>query len=304
MLAVVAAILPVFLLVFLGYALRARGFLTEGFWQPAERLTYFVLFPTLIVTTLAKADLAGLTVLPMAGALIAALLIMAALLLVVRPWLGVDGPGFTSVVQGAVRMNTYVCLAIAATLWESAGLTLAAIAVAVIVPTVNVISVAMLARYGSTAVPSAAGVAARIARNPLILGCVVGIALNAGGFALPPVLGPMLEILGRAALPIGLLAVGGGLDFGAVRANAGIVGTATGLKLLIMPAMTAATLWAFGVEGVTAAVALLFNASPTATSSYILARQLGGDARLMAGIFTLQTAASMVTLPAVLTLAA
>ena len=114
----------------------------------------------------------------------------------------------------------------------------------------------------------------------------------------------MLEILGRAALPIGLLAVGGGLDFAAVRANAGTVGAATGLKLLVMPAMTAATLWAFGVEGMTAAVALLFNASPTASSSYILARQLGGDARLMAGIFTLQTAASMVTLPVVLTLAA
>jgi hypothetical protein len=57
------------------------------------------------------------------------------------------------------------------------------------------------------------------------------------------------------------------------------------------------------VEGLTAAIALLFMASPTATSSYILARQLGGDATLMAGVITLQTAVSMVSLPVILTLA-
>lgn len=300
---VIAAILPVFLLIFLGTWLRARGFPGEGFWAPAERLTYFVLFPVLIVTTLAKADLAGLSVLPMAGAVVATLLSVSGLLVLLRRRLGVDGPGFTSLIQGAIRMNTYICLAVAAALWGNAGVTVAAIVVAIMVPTVNIVSVAVLARFGTAAQPTPAGVARSLATNPLIVAAVLGILLNASGLHLPPIIEPMLEILGRAALPIGLIAVGAALDFHAARANARIIAQNVATRLLVTPAIAAVLLWAFGVEGLTAAVALLFLASPTATSSYILARQLGGDAKLMAGILTAQTGAAMITLPVVLTLA-
>lgn len=304
MLSIIGAILPVFLVIFLGQWLRQRDFPGEGFWAPAERLTYFVLFPALIVTTLATAELSGLTVLPMAAALVVTLVAIAVTLVGLRPWLGIDGPALTSLVQGATRMNTYLCLAIASALWGSAGLTVAAIAVAVIVPTVNVIGVLALARYGSAAQPTLDGILRSLARNPLILAALAGIALNATGLRLPPVLGPLLEILGRGALPMGLIAVGAALDFAAVRQQAPAIIQNAGTKLILAPVLAAFVLWLFDVEGLTAAVALLFVASPTATSSYILARQLGGDAPLMAGIVTAQTAASMVTLPIVLTLAA
>jgi len=301
MLSIVAAILPVFLLIFLGSWLKSRDFPGEGFWQPAERLTYLIFFPALIVHTLAGADLQGLSVLPMAAALIAAILAMSAALLGVRRWLGVDGPGFTSVVQGAIRMNAYISLSIAAAVWGSAGVTVAAICIAVIVPTVNLICVIALARWGSAAEPTLAGTVKSVASNPLIVAALVGVVGNLTG--VPPVVGEVLEVLGRAALPIGLLCVGAALDWGATRRNARAVAQTTALKLVAMPALTAAVLWAFGVEGLTASVALLFMASPTATSSYILARQLGGDATLMAGVVTLQTAAAMASLPVVLTLA-
>lgn len=303
MLQIIAAILPVFLLIFLGTWLKARGFPGDGFWGPAERLTYFVLFPVLIVTTLAKADLAGLSVLPMAAGIVTTLITMTVLLVALRRHLGVDGPGFTSLVQGAIRMNTYICLAIAAALWGHAGITVAAIVVAVMVPTVNVLSVTVLARFGTQAQPDPLRVLKQLATNPLIVAAVGGILLNVSGLRLPPVIGPMLEILGRAALPVGLLAVGAALDFKATRANARLIAQNTLTKLALTPAIAAVILWAFGVEGLTASVALLFLASPTATSSYILARQLGGDAVLMAGILTAQTGAAMITLPVVLTLA-
>jgi hypothetical protein len=145
-----------------------------------------------------------------------------------------------------------------------------------------------------------AGVLRSVATNPLIVAALVGVVGNFTG--VPPVVDDVLDILSRPALPIGLLCVGAALDWTATRANARTVAQTTVLKLLAMPALTAAILWGFGVEGVTAAVALVFMASPTATSSYILARQLGGDATLMAGVVTLQTAGAMVTLPAILTL--
>jgi hypothetical protein len=300
MIAIIAAILPVFLLIFLGSWFKSKGFPGEGFWQPAERLTYLAFFPALIVTTLAEADLQGLQVLPMAAALIVALLAMTGLLLALRGWLHVDGPAFTSVIQGATRMNAYISLSICGAVWGSAGTTVAAICIAVIVPTVNTICVIALARWGSAAEPTVAGVLKSVATNPLIVAALVGVVGNFTG--VPPVVDDVLDILARPALPIGLLCVGAALDWTATRANARTVAQTTVLKLLAMPALTAAILWGFGVEGVTAAVALVFMASPTATSSYILARQLGGDATLMAGVVTLQTAGAMVTLPAILTL--
>lgn len=293
-------ILPVFLLIFLGWALRRRAFPGEGFWAPAERLTYFLLFPVLLATTLARADFSELAVLPMAAAIVAAILVMTGALLLARPWLGLDGPGFTSLFQGAVRMNTYIGLAVTFGVAGEAGLAAAAVAVAAIVPLVNLLCVSMLARHGTAAQPTLGGVARQVATNPLILGCAAGGALNLTGLGLPPVLGDVMQILARAALPLGLLCVGAALDLRAARAAGRPVLLSSVLKLAVLPALTWAGCWALGVEGTAAFVAVLFNGLPTATSAYILARQMGGDATLMASLITAQTLLAMLTLPIVL----
>ncbi len=300
MIQIALVILPVFLLIFLGWVLRRRAFPGEAFWAPAERLTYFLLFPVLLATTLARADFSELAVLPMAAAIVAAILVMTAALLLARPCLGLDGPGFTSLFQGAVRMNTYIGLAVTFGVAGEAGLAAAAVAVAAIVPLVNLLCVAMLARYGTAAQPTLGGVARQIATNPLILGCAAGGLLNLTGLGLPPVLGEVMQILARAALPLGLLCVGAALDLRAARAAGRPVLVSSVLKLAVLPALTWAGCWALGVEGTAAFVAVLFNGLPTATSAYVLARQMGGDATLMASLITAQTLLAMLTLPVVL----
>ena len=301
MLPIVLAIAPVFLLIFLGYAIRARHLLADRFWEPAERLIYFVLFPALLVATLADAEFADLDIAPMAGALVAAIGAMVAVLLLLRPLLSLSGPAYTSVFQGVVRQNTYIGLAVAFAVFAEQGLAGAAVAVAVIVPLVNLLSVTVLARFGTGGQASWLGAARQVARNPLIIACAVGILLNVTGIGLPPVVGPLLEILGRAALPLGLMAVGAGLDLTAARTAGPPVAVAVGLRLIALPAVTVLACQLLDVGPVAAFVAILFNATPASPSSYILARLLGGDARLMAGIVTVQTALSLVTLPLVLT---
>lgn len=308
LLATAAVILPVFLLIFLGWLLKRRAFPGDHFWAPAERLTYFVLFPALIATILAKADFSNLAILPMAAAIVLAILAMSVLVLALRRRLRVSGPALTSVFQGAVRMNTYIGLSVAWGVHGAEGLTAAALAVAVIVPLVNVTCTLVLLRYGAAARPGApmrwGAIVRQFASNPLILACLVGGLLNLSGIGLPPVVGPMAEILSRAALPLGLLAVGAALDLKAARAAGGLVLQTSALKLVALPAMTWLLLQAFGVGGVAAFVAILFNALPTATSAYILARQLGGDATLMASLTTIQTLLALASLPLVLGLLA
>ena len=302
MTSLVAALLPVFLLILLGWGLRKSGFLEAGFWAAAERLTYFVLLPCLLTASLAEAALAEGQLWRMVAAIVAALLIMALLLVVLRPRLGLDDAGFSSLLQSALRSNTYIGLAGAAGLFGQPGLAAGAIAVGAIVPLVNLISVAALARLGAGQRPGGRAVALAIARNPLLLACLLGILLNASGIGLPSLVAPLLEILGRGALPLGLLAVGAGLSFAGLGKQGPSLVLAAGLKLLLLPLLTAATCWSLGVSGLAASVAILFNALPTATSSYILARQMGGDAPLMAAIIAAQSALAVVTLPLMLAL--
>ena len=140
-------------------------------------------------------------------------------------------------------------------------------------------------------------------KNPIIIACLLGATLNVTGFGLPPVIGPILEIIGRAALPLGLMAVGAGLDFTAVReARNAVIGTAA-LKLAVTPAVTYGACQVFGVTGPAAAVAVMFMALPVSAASYVMSRQLGGDGPLMAGIVTATTLGAAVMLPLVVVLA-
>ncbi|SLN44255.1 AEC family transporter [Oceanibacterium hippocampi] len=294
----IAALVPVFIMILLGWLLRRYAFGDESFWAMAERITYFVFFPALLVNRLGHADLSGFQVLPLAGAMILAVIVLWGLALLVARPLGLARPGASSLVQGAIRFNTYVGFAAASALWGTAGLTLAAIVAAIMIPTVNVISV--IALTGRQA--GLRQIVLSVVRNPLILACLIGAGLSSSGTGIPALIQQVLEILGAAALPLGLLAVGAALDYQAAAASKAAIVAGVVLKLLVFPAVMALSLHLFGVQGLTAGTALLWASLPVASSAYVMSRMLGGDARLMAGIITASTVAALVSMPAVLLL--
>ena len=295
-------VLPVFLLMLGGAVLRHRGFVSEAFWPSLERLAYYVLLPALIIATLAQSDLTRLAAGGIAVAVLGALAVITILLLVLRRVLPVDGPGFTSMVQGALRMNTYMALAIVGRVHGEAGLAAAAITMAVLMPTVNAISVAVLVRYGRGNGGTAGLVLLirQVVSNPLIMACAAGALLGGSGIGLPPVLGPMLEIIGRAALPMGLIAVGAALELTAIARARTATAVTLALKLALLPAVAWAIAYGLALDPVSLFAVVVFAGVPTATSAYILSRQLGGDAPMMAAITTAETAASALTLPLLL----
>ncbi len=297
---VLTTVLPIFLLILLGWIFKRSTLLEDYGWTALERLTYYVLFPCLLATTLAEAEFSELAIQGVAGAIIIAIALVSVLLLLLRKTFFPKGPLFTSVYQGAVRMNTYIGLSIAAAFYAEEGLAAAALAIAIIVPLVNVACVLMLGWFGSAAGRGWQGVLDACFKNPLILGSFVGLGLNLTGWGMPPLVGTMAEILGEAALPLGLLAVGAALHLEAIKESGVIVLATSAIKLVVLPLLTWGLLKMFGVDGVEGSVAILFNALPTATSSYILASQYGGDAKLMASIISVETLLSMITLSAVL----
>lgn len=295
---ILGALGPIFSMIVLGYILGRSQFPSESFWPAAERLTYFLLFPALLVRELALADLGNYAIAPFAGVIVAVLLTMSLLLFLIRPSLRIDGPAFSSLYQGSVRFNTYVGLAAASALFHQPGATVAALAIAILIPLVNVLCVAVLIQ--ATGTVGVARLLGTLAGNPLILACLFGIVLNVSGLGLPLGTGAVLDILARAALPLGLLAVGTGLHLHTALNRPRELLLTTAFKLLVLPIVTFVFSLLVDLGRLETAILILFAALPGAPSAYILARQLGGDAKLMAAIVTLETALSMLTLPMIL----
>jgi predicted permease len=300
MLTISYALVPIFGLIVLGQLLKKSGFPGDAFWPPAARLTYFVFFPALLTRTVASAQLQHLELLPMMGALTAAVLTVSGLAVLVKPLLPVDNPGFTSLFQGSIRHNTYVGLAAAAALLGADGLTLSAVALVTLIPLVNFLSVIMLTRFSNNPGTGFTHIIRPVLTNPLILACLIGAMLNVLGVGLPFVVDDVLGLLGRAALPVGLLVVGAGLDLGLLRYAVLPLLVAAGFKLVVFPALTAMFCVLLGLAGSVQAICVLFTALPCAPSAYILAMELGGDTRLMAAILTGQTLLAAATIPLML----
>lgn len=297
--AVLQALLPIVILIALGMLLRRRRFLDRSFWPQAERLGYFVLLPCLFFDGLATAQLEALPVGELALTLILSTILVAALVVGLRPLMRVDGPAFTSVFQGSVRFNNYVGVTLAAGLFGAKGIALAAICNAAIVPTVNILCVMVFARHGAAQMTGRA-ILKQVTTNPLVVGSLGGIAFQTLGLNIPQGLEPAMKALGAASLPLGLLCIGAALEFSAARQWVRPVITSSVAKFLAMPVATVLVSMLTGLKGPALTTALLFQVLPTASSAYILARQLGGDAPLMAGITATQTILALAAIPLML----
>jgi malonate transporter len=297
---VLISLCPIFLLIILGYFIRQKALLAENFWLPAEKINYFLFFPALMVMQVAKADLTKFAVGPIAVSLLGAVAITVLILLGMRLLTKQSGPVFSSVLQGSLRPNTYVGVAAASALYGNLGITITSISIAVTIPLLNVFSILILLRYGDGNRTSPLEILKTLIKNPVISAVIAGLLINISGLALPAVFGSFLAILGSASLPLGLLVVGAGLDIRAAKAAHGPVLQSSIAKLVIVPALTMYIGTMLGITGPTLVVIILFNSLPCTPSAYIMARLMGGDHRLAAGIITIQTALAAITIPLIL----
>lgn len=297
---IILSIAPIFGLIFIGFILRRFEFPGPGFWPVSERLTYYVLFPALLVSGLSGRRFDE-SAFGLAAVLFLAVCVVAAGLVVVFRRLDIDGPAFTSVFQGAIRPNTYVGLSAAAALLGPDWMTLSAVALLTLVPLVNVLCVLVLSRHGNNG-GGLGRTLLELVKNPLILSCVAGFLLHGFDTQLPSVIHELLVIMGKAALPLGLLAVGAGLRFEGLGSQITPVAVASAAHLVVLPVVAFILSILFGLDGVSRDAALIYTAIPVSVSAFILARQMGGDHRVMALIITAQTVFSAATLPLMLAL--
>ena len=298
---ILGSLVPVFLIILLGYGLQKTSFPGDSFWPGAERLIYFLLFPALLFASTAKATWELHSITSMVWAVLLAMLVATFLLLILRPKLTRNDASFTSVFQGSIRFTTYIGLAAVFALFGDSGLQVAAVLITILIPLVNILSVMVLVRYGGQQ-NGWHWIFKSVARNPLIIACLLGMAFNLTGLGMPAVFDNFISILGRASLPLGLLAVGASMQLTTMQRAGPEVLKACLLKLVLLPGLMWTACYIFQADKLSTAVAVLFAALPGSPLSYILAKQLGGDSKLMATIVTVQTGVSMLTLPVVVAL--
>ncbi|MBI1339729.1 AEC family transporter [bacterium] len=291
------ALAPVVLIVGLGRFLAWRNVLTPDGWRAVERLCYLLLFPVMVVTVLASAsfDTAPWKV---AAACIGAQLVLTATGLLSRWWPGTLRPAIGSIIQSNARWNTMIGLSIAGALYGEAGVALVAIVAAALIPSANFISVSALSHFGDPPEGLRRNPLAEMARNPILIACALGGLLNVANLPPSGVIGYTMDILGRSAVAIGLLAAGAGVDLAALQRAGLRTFFWSAVRLCGFPIVAGFIAIALGVTQLELAVIVICAATPTASMGYILARQLGGDAPLMANLIAVQTVLAALTMPA------
>ncbi len=286
---------PDFSLILLGYLVCRFTALDRSVWTAVERLVYYLLFPVLLFHSIVRQplDLSAASELVLAGWALCLGGIGMAYVLPYLPWIGprVDRREHAAGAQVAFRFNTFIALALADRLLGAQGTVLIAVLVGVCVPVLNIGAVWPMARHAQR------GLLGELVRNPLIIGTVTGLGANLAGFSMPAFLEPTASRIGAAALGLGLMAAGAGLQPGRLRGDKVLSVALLSIRHLWLPLLAWTLARLVGLDPAQTTTLLIFSALPTASSCYVLAVRMGYDGGYTAGLVTVSTLLGLVSLP-------
>ncbi|WP_163835388.1 AEC family transporter [Spartinivicinus ruber] len=295
---IIEALIPICFAIASGYIIKHLANIHTSVWSGIEKVTYYLLAPAILIDTITRHSLAELpwpTIVMVTNTTIFACCLLLAFWLLFDKSL--SKPTFTSVFQGGIRFNTFIALAITNALFGDKGLIVGALVAVTMIVLINILCVAifcLLIKSDSSTSPS---LIAQLTRNPLIIACLVGLLINILNIQPPKAIADSISLLGRAAFPIGLMAVGAGLELKRLFSDWKPSLLASFVQFAFKPVAAVFIISYFSLTPITATVIIIFFSVPTAPSSYILSRQMGGDHQSMASIITTQTLLSFITMP-------
>ena len=284
-------LLPDFILIMLGLVLCKYTALQRPVWDAVERLVYWLLFPTLLFSSIVRSPLQPGDAAPLVTGGLLVCVAGIALATALRAWPGVDARLHASGAQVAFRFNSYIALALAERLAGTPGVAWVALLIALCVPLCNVGAVWSLARHGGHSLWK------ELVSNPLILGTLAGLLVKLSGVGLPWWFQESTHRIGQAALPLGLLAVGAGLRLTGLAAAPALATAFLAIRHLVLPALAVPLGSWLGLSLPEHTLLVAFAALPTASSGYVLVVRMGGNGPFVAGLITVSTLLGMASVP-------
>lgn len=301
-LGVAATIVPVFLVIAVGWIARRRGLLPRQLAAAANRLVYFIALPALVFRVTSRAS-GPLTWDPAVLGTVLTVVTVFGVAWGISTLAGFGRALRPTFVQSSFHCNVgFVGLAVAALCLSSEGLATAAMLAGWMILVQNMLAVVGLrvVRRGSSA-PREPGISRAIASmfaNPIIVACVAGATASRLAVELHPLVDRTVDLLSGLAIPLALLVIGASLRFRMPREFAPGVALASLLKLVLMPAIGLAALKAQGLPPASWAPGIILLASPTAVMTHTMAEELGGDSDFAVTAVSTSTLLSMITLSA------
>jgi len=286
---------PDFSLILCGYLVCRFTALNRAIWQQVDSLVYYFLFPVLLFHSIVKSPLDPAAASSLIGAGLC-LAVSAIALSYSLPWwpvLGrhIDRRDHAASAQVGFRFNSFIALALAERIAGPQGLLMISMLIGFCVPTFNIGAVWPMARHGNT------HFLRELLRNPLIIATASGLIANLLGFRMPALIEPTVQRIGAAALALGLLAAGAGMQLGSLRTGKVLGASVLMCKHLALPLL--AWMWSrlWQLDTTQTTVLLAFSALPTASTCYVLATRMGYNGPYVAGLVTLSTLSGMLSLP-------
>lgn len=290
---------PSIALIVLGFYLKRTKVLELNFWDGAEKLNYYILFPSLLFLSLAKANTQISQMSTVLGIIFVLMFLLTTTVYLVA-WIRHTPVARIGVyVQSLLRFNTYIGLSIATTLNNPEVKSLLINILAIAIPVVNVISILSLTPRQQLNLKN---IFISLIKNPLISSCLLGMTVNYLDIPIWSGFESVLNIFSSSSLMLGLLCVGAAIQIREIRQHLVRALNMSVLRLVVLPTLVFAITYAMGLGHAETMALLIFFAIPTASSAYVLTKILRGDHSLMAGVIGLQTALSAITLPLLLSL--
>ena len=303
---------PVILLIAFGAVLAHIRFLGSAFMADLNKLAFWIALPCLIFRSIAEAQTPDPDTGKVIVVLVVASLIGAAVGWLATRWVSAPSETAGTLAQGAFRGNlAYVGLPVLFYSFANldpahreAARATSLLAMASLTAIYNVMAVCVLqgSRHQLDR-KSLALMARSIATNPLIIACLAGIAASMVRLRLPVIIDRPLEALGAIAVPVALLCIGGALAGAQLQGRRAAVFVGALAKVALIPLFVWLGCHLAGISGVDQRIALVFSACPTAAASFVMAREMGGDAVMASGIIAVSTVLSAPALALVLFLA-
>ena len=296
---------PVFLLIILGNFLRRIKVPDVSFWEINDKLCYWVLIPALLFHYISQINLSSEMLYSYSIIIYVGFFIAILTVLILGKLLGYPPERWTSILQGAVRQNAFIALAITGSFFGAEGLKIASLFMFIYVPSINIIiiTIMVMSLNQNTQKDSKkvlVNVFVEIFKNPFILAMIAGLLVSLSSLENMSVIIDTTELLGSAALPIMLLTIGAKIKVRDLTIKITPIIISNTLKLIILPLIVYFLASYYGLSQTEIVVAVIFASVPTATMSYTLAKQFGADDQLMRGILTTQVALSFITIPTIL----
>jgi len=291
-------VLPIFLLISLGYVLRRREFLTEKFIDIGNKLMFYILLPTTLfksgyATNLSELDSARFAIFAVATVVVSWGAVWAAGTFFIK-----DKKVLGSFVQGSFRANTvFVGLPLMRNLAGDAGLARFALILAMAMPLYNICSIITLNACGGTEEKVRIKPALlAILKNPLIIAVVIGVSFSFFEITLPVAIERALSDLSNMTSPMTLICLGAGITFLGFNEKFKFAVVASAVKVIVLPIAFTAAAFAFGFRGLDLAAFMVLGGVPTAIVGHVMAVQMGCDTYTSSTTILVSTLLSAVTL--------